>query len=105
MRRLALFVAACSGCIISAPDGAPQSWPPPLGIDVQAVTSGDLDGNGSTDIVVYSAGTTSQAGMYLVTGGVDIGTTTMPVKSFSKFVPAALQSPRCGLLVGAAART
>jgi hypothetical protein len=105
MRAAALLLAA-SGCIISAPEGAPQSWPPPLGITVQAVTAGDLDGNGSTDVVVYASGKESQAGMYLLTGGQDLGAgSARPVQSFSKFVPAPLQIPTAAMQLGGVAPT
>jgi hypothetical protein len=98
IRGLAVLVVAGSGCIISAPDGAPQAWPPPLEVSVQAVTAGDLDGNGSTDVVVYGTGSDSQAGMYLLAGGKDLGGgTTTPVRGFSKFVPASFVMPTAAL--------
>jgi hypothetical protein len=100
MRSAALLLFA-SGCIISAPDGATQSWPPSLGLTVQAVTSGDLDGNGSTDVVVYASGKETQAGMYLLTGGQDLGGgSSKPVRSFSRFVPARLQPSTAALQIG-----
>jgi hypothetical protein len=105
MRGAALLLVA-SGCIISEPEGAPQTWPPSLGLTVQAVTSGDLDGNGSTDIVVYASGKDSQAGMYLLTGGKDLGGgSSKPVRSFSTFVPARLQPTTAALQVGGIAPT
>jgi hypothetical protein len=87
MRALVLLCCA-SGCLIEAPEGASQLWPPPLGLTVQAVTAGDLDGTGSTDIVVFGTGNENQAGMYVIKGGVDIAPGTgKPVRSFSTFVP------------------
>lgn len=91
MRLLPLFAVCSTGCLISAPEGATQSWPPVLGITVEAVTSGDLDGNGSQDVVVYSSGSSTQAGMYLITAGKDL--VNNRVNSFSKFVPAEIDHP------------
>jgi hypothetical protein len=80
--------------VISAPDGAAQLWPPGLGGTVEAVVAGDLDANGSTDIVVIESGTESQNGMYLLRGGVDLDIGgARPVRSFSRFVPAAWTAP------------
>jgi hypothetical protein len=99
--RAAVLLALASGCIISEPAGKPQTWPPPLGVFVEAVTAGDLDGNGSTDVVVFASGDENQAGMYLLTGGKDLGNgSTRPVRSFTKFVPAALQNPSTALQLG-----
>jgi hypothetical protein len=89
--RLILLTAFSTGCLISAPEGTPQTWPPKLGVTVEAVTSGDLDGNGSQDIVVYSSGSSTQAGMYLITAGKDL--VDNHVNSFSKFVPADIEHP------------
>jgi hypothetical protein len=89
--RLLPLIACSTGCLISAPEGAPQTWPPKLGVSVEAVTSGDLNGDGAQDIVVYSSGSSTQAGMYLITAGKDfVGN---KVKSFSKFVPAEIDHP------------
>jgi hypothetical protein len=96
-----VVLTLASGCIISEPAGKPQTWPPPLGVFVEAVTAGDLDGNGSTDVVVFASGDENQAGMYLLTGGKDLGNgSTRPVRSFTKFVPAALQNPSTALQLG-----
>ncbi|HUS29582.1 MAG TPA: hypothetical protein VMZ53_13810 [Kofleriaceae bacterium] len=101
--RTALLLVCASGCIISPPEGATQSWPPSL-VTVQAVTSGDLDGNGSTDIVVYGTGGENRAGLYLLTGGQDLGGgQSKPVRSFSTFVPAELAIPTAALQLGGAA--
>ena len=90
--RSVLFIALCSaGCLISAPEGAPQTWPPVLGLEIEAVTSGDLDGNGSLDVVVYSSGTSSQRGMYLLANDKDI--VDGGVRSFSTYVPAEINQP------------
>lgn len=89
--RLILLTTFGTGCLISAPEGAPQTWPPKLGVTVEAVTSGDLDGNGSQDIVVYSSGSSTQAGMYLITAGKDL--VDNRVSSFSKFVPIEIDHP------------
>ncbi|HSD89198.1 MAG TPA: hypothetical protein VLB44_16835, partial [Kofleriaceae bacterium] len=83
-----------SGCLISAPDGAPQYWPPRLGGFVQAVSAGDLDGNGSTEVIVYMTGSSSQAGLYEIVGGKDFATGgSSPIKSFSSFIPSKLEAP------------
>ncbi len=90
--RLLLLTACSTGCLISAPEGAPQTWPPKLGVTVEAVTSGDLNGDGALDVVVYSSGSSTQAGMYLITAGKDLDDHNQ-VKSFSKFVPVAIDHP------------
>jgi hypothetical protein len=84
--RFVLLSAACTGCLISAPEGASQSWPPVLGLEIEAISAGDLDGNGAADIVVYSSGSASQEGMYFIKDSDIDGT----VRSFSKFVPASI---------------
>ena len=82
------FATVGTGCLVSAPEGAAQLWPPSLGGTVEAVVAGDLDANGSTDVVVIESGTESQNGMYLLKGGVDFDfAATTPVRSFSRFVP------------------
>ena len=50
--RLLPLIACSTGCLISAPEGAPQTWPPKLGVSVEAVTSGDLNGDGVSDFAV-----------------------------------------------------
>lgn len=103
MRALALTVVA--GCVIPAPEGAPQTWAPELGITVEAVVAGDLDANGSTEIVVVGSGEDNQAGMYLLQGGRDLvfnsGGTT--VRSFTRFVPAEIEPPVATYYAGGAA--
>lgn len=92
MRTLVLL--ACSGCLISEPQGAAQSWPPSLGGTVEEVVAGDLDSDGATDVVVMMSGTKSRSGLYLLESDVDIlYDTTDNVRSFSRFVPMELFSP------------
>lgn len=88
MRALVGSMLACSGCLVSEPEGAAQFWPPTLGLTVESVVAGDLDANGSTEVVVLGSGSTSQEGMYVIEGGTDFdfGTAT-PVRSFSRFIP------------------
>jgi hypothetical protein len=101
MRRLLALAVASSGCLFSAPEGAPQYWPPQLGGTVQAVSSGDLDGNGSTEVIVYMTGNSSQAGLYELVGGQDFTSGgRSPVTSFSKFVPSKLAAPTAAFQVG-----
>ncbi len=104
MRGLALLVA-CSGCLISEPEGALQSWPPTLGGTVEAVVAGDLDANGSTDVVVMMSGKENQAGLYLLESDIDLmWETGDPVKSFSEFVPMIdLVHPAAAFIEGGAA--
>ena len=99
MRHLVALALFSSGCLFSAPEGAPQFWPPQLGGTVQAVTAGDLDGNGSTDVVVYMTGNSSQAGLYEIVGGKDLAAGGR-VTSFSKFVPAKLTAPIAAFQLG-----
>lgn len=82
------LATAGTGCLISSPEGAEQLWPPTLGGTVEAVVAGDLDANGSTDVVVIQSGSESQNGIYLLKGGVDFDfSATTPVRSFSRFIP------------------
>jgi hypothetical protein len=91
---LAMIATLGTGCLVSAPDGAEQLWPPGLGGTVEAVVAGDLDANGSTDVVVIESGTESQNGMYLLRGGADFDFgATRPVRSFSRFVPTEWSAP------------
>ena len=66
--RALLSIALCSsGCLISAPEGATQSWPPVLGVSVEAVTAngvgaewtiaviGDFNGDLRDDILWRNA--------------------------------------------------
>jgi hypothetical protein len=93
MRTVALVIA-CSGCLISEPEGTTQQWPPELGGTVENVVAGDLDGNGSTDIVVMMSGTPSQAGLYYLNSDRDLlWETGDPVVSVSRFVPMELVHP------------
>ena len=87
----ALLVLPLAGCLLEAPSGAEQSWPPPLGITIEAVVAGDLDGNGSSEVVVFSSGRDNQEGMYLLTGGKDLTGTTP--RTFSRFVPYDFSTP------------
>jgi hypothetical protein len=106
MRVLGLFAIVSTGCVISAPEGKPQFWPPQLGGTVEAVVAGDLDANGSTDIVVMMTGNEHQAGFYLLDSDVDLawesGTGDV-LRSFSTFVPTELERPVAAYLDGAAA--
>lgn len=81
--------------MISAPEGAKQSWPPPLGGTVEAVVAGTLDTDDAPEIVVVMSGTESQAGMYVMTGGTDLvfNSGDTGVRSFSRFVPTAWTAP------------
>jgi hypothetical protein len=81
--------------LISAPEGAEQSWPPPLGGTVEAVVSGTLDTNDSSEIVVVMSGNDSQAGMYVLAGGTDLvfNSGDTGVRSFSRFVPTSWTAP------------
>ncbi len=81
--------------MISAPEGASQSWPPPLGGTVEAVVSGTLDTDDASEIVVVMSGTESQAGMYVLSGGTDLvfNSGDTGVRSFSRFVPTSWKAP------------
>lgn len=81
--------------MISAPEGAEQSWPPALGGTVEAVVAGTLDTDDASEIVVVMSGTESQAGMYVMTGGTDLvfNSGDTGVRSFSRFVPTAWTAP------------
>jgi len=98
MRASALLLL-CSGCLISEPDGASQAWPPSLGGKVEAVVSGDLDANGSLDVVVMMSGVESQAGLYLLKSNVDlVWDTGNPFRSFSTFIPVPLVHPTAAFI-------
>jgi hypothetical protein len=103
LRRASTTIAgvlAASGCF-DAPTGAPQTWPPPLRVRVEAVTAGDLDRDGTPEVVVYASGTSEQAGMYLLRGGTDLVLGTQrPVRSFSTFLPLELTTPVGALQTG-----
>jgi hypothetical protein len=94
-----LALATLPACFIEAPSGAELTWPPPLGLTVEAVAAGDLDSNGSTDLVVLGSGAKQQAGLYLLTGGRDLllQTGATPAKSFSRFVPYDTATPSAAL--------
>jgi hypothetical protein len=93
MRALALLLLT-SGCLISAPEGAAQTWTPKLGGSVEAVVAGDLDADGASDVVVMMAGSESQAGLYVIHSDVDlVWDSTENVRSFSTFVPRELVRP------------
>jgi hypothetical protein len=81
--------------VIAAPEGAEQSWPPPLGGSVEAVVSGTLDTDDASEIVVMMSGTESQAGMYVLDGGTDLAFNSgdTGVRSFSRFVPTSWTAP------------
>ena len=87
------IVLAITGCI-PEPTGLEQTWPPSLGITVEAVTTGDLDGDGQPEILVYSSGDDHQAGIYAIEGHDDLalGTAT-PIRAFDTFVPMAFAKP------------
>jgi hypothetical protein len=102
MRCLVAATVFSSGCLFSAPEGTPQFWPPQLGGTVQAVTAGDLDGNGSSEVVVFMTGTSSQSGLYEIVGGKDFATGGK-VKSFSRFVPVKLTAPIAAFQLGGGA--
>jgi hypothetical protein len=89
-----------SGCLISAPEGAHQFWPPTLGTTVEAVVAGDLDANGSSEVVVFGSGDDEQRGMYYLRGGTDLdfGSGQL-VRSFSRFVPTELFNPLAAVYV------
>lgn len=74
-------VSALAGC--SEPTGAPQSWPPPLGVAIETVLAGDLDGDGISEIVAYSSG--DNAGAYLIEGSPSLAAGTPPTH-FTRFV-------------------
>jgi hypothetical protein len=102
MRALIAALATLgTGCLISAPEGASQSWPPVLGGTVEAVVAGDLDANTSTDLVVFLSGTESQNGMYLLKGGVDFDLSS--VRAFSRFVPTDWNAPMAAFYSGSGA--
>lgn len=103
MRALLLSLAT-TGCVISAPEGASQDWPPPLGGTVEAVVSADLDADTVTDIVVFMSGTEGQAGAYYMSGAKDLafGEANL-VATFSTYVPIALTHPVAALVQGTAA--
>ncbi len=106
MRALGLIAIASTGCVIGEPEGKPQTWPPPLGGTVEAVVAGDLDANGSSDIVVMMTGMGEQTGYYMLDSDVDLhwetGTANVP-RSFSRFVPEDLVHPVAAFIDGAAA--
>lgn len=104
MRSVCLLSIAATGCIISEPEGAPQFWPPQLGGTVEAVVAGDLDANGSSDIVVMMSGEEQQAGLYLLESDVDLfWDSDDKVRSFSRYVPMDLENPVAAFLDDAAA--
>ncbi len=76
--RSELVLAALGlGACLSTPEGLPRSWPPPFGeADVAALAAGDVDGDGSDDLVVVLAGAERDgAAVYLMLGGKDLDTT------------------------------
>src|SRR5512146_1149543 len=90
--RIALAVLI-SGCF-AEPTGLDQTWPPQLGLTVETVTTGDLDGDGQPEVLVYATGNDHQAGIYAIEGHDDLGLgTQMPVKSFTTFVPMPFTRP------------
>jgi hypothetical protein len=84
---LALVLAGC----FDTPTGVAQTWPPPRGIAVQQVTASDVDGDGVSDIVLYSSG--GSPGMYLLRGRTDVFAGAPALVSFSKFVPEPFTAP------------
>jgi len=64
--RALLAIAAVAGCGLQEPTGAPQTWPPPLGVSIESVATADLDGDGISELVAYSTG--NNAGAYLIEG-------------------------------------
>jgi len=79
-----LLVPAC----LSSPDGVAKSWPPPLAtVDVAAIVTGDLDGDGTSDAVILVAGTAATgAGAYFVKGGTDlVASSDAPIESFTSY--------------------
>jgi hypothetical protein len=99
MRTLAIASSlVLTGCLFSSPDGATQSWPPPLGGTVEAVVAGNLDTDGATDIVVFMSGSDSVAGAYALEGGAS-------PTSFSTFVPLPIVHPAAAFLEPTAAPT
>jgi hypothetical protein len=95
MRALALLLVA--GCGLDEPTGAPQTWPPPLGMAVEAMVSGDLDGDGISEIVAYSSGKAAQPGLYLVEGDSALAATGVP-SAFQTYAMLPLTSPSAGAL-------
>jgi hypothetical protein len=102
MRALALALLASTACL-SSPGGVARSWPPPLGTtDVAAVATGDLDGDGTSDVIVLVAGTAATgAGVYLLRGGADVqASAATPLTTFTGYTPlASVGAPAAGLLV------
>ncbi|NVB84293.1 MAG: hypothetical protein HOV81_38305 [Kofleriaceae bacterium] len=92
LSRAALVgLAACTGCF--GDDDELRLWPPPRGITVQAVAAGDLDGDDTTDLVVFGADTPPRTGVYLIAGR-DIATGSgRPIRTYSTFVPRELGIP------------
>jgi hypothetical protein len=94
------------GCIISDPQGTGQTWPPALGISVEAIVAGDLDLDGATDVVVFSSGDADQQGMFHLVGKRDLVLGNgSPVGRFSRFIPTDHERPvQATFVAGAAPR-
>jgi hypothetical protein len=89
MRALAVLLVVTAACL-SGPTGAPRSWPPPLATtDVAAIAAGDLDGDGTSDVIVLVAGTADTgAGAYFLKGGVDVhASAAAPLATFTGYTP------------------
>jgi hypothetical protein len=101
MRALLVLPLALSACL-SSPDGVARSWPPPLATtDVAAVATGDLDDDGTDDVLVLVAGTAATgAGVYFLKGGVDVhASSATPLTSFTSYAPlGAVGAPAAGLV-------
>jgi hypothetical protein len=90
------------GCLISDPQGIGQSWPPVLGLNVEAIVAGDLDLDGATDLVVFSSGDASEHGMFHLAGRRDLVLGNgSPVPTFSRFVPTDYDRPLGATFVAA----
>ena len=100
--RALLFLPFVTACL-SAPSGVARSWPPPLATgDVAAVAAGDLDGDGTADVIVLVAGTADTgAGVYFLKGGVDVdASAAAPLTSFTSYQPlASVAAPAAGIVV------
>src|SRR5512140_3300524 len=94
---LAFFtLTACAG-----PTGLEQTGPPKRGLAVEAVVTGDLDGDATPEVIVAASGGAHEAGLYRIEGTTDLALgTASPVRSFTTYSPVELGHPSAALFIG-----